>query len=544
MKPKDFGEFGPKFAELCAAVIGGCCGTTPAHIAELSRAVSGLKPAYHEAKGRTFLASRTRTIEVGVGVVVVGERINPTSRRDLTREIKEGKLDLIRSEVGKQTAAGAGVIDVNVGVPDVDEVEMMNMAAPFVDRTTDLPLSIDSGDPDVLEAGLRIASGKPLLNSISGEFKKLKSLLPLAKRYGAAFVGLTLDDDGIPDTPEGRLRIAEKIVDEAINAGIPVENIVIDALMMTAAQTDPSVTLETIRLIKSKLGVKTILGISNVSHGFPRRSALNASALLMAVGSGLDAAIVNPYDSRIAEALSIIKTLQGRDPRGLEYLKVITAEEPKVAPAAGVAKNPGDSLYEAVLLGYRDQVYGLIKELLDDGVEPAAVNSDFILPALEEVGRRFEKKEFFLPQVILTAEAVQEAFKILEPLFEQGAVAKIGRVVFATVKGDVHDIGKNIVSAVMRGHGFEVRDLGKNVSADKIIKAARDCDIVALSALMTTTMPEMGKVTESLKEAGIEKPVLVGGAVVNNAYASKIGAYYAPDAVGAVELAREVLRKA
>jgi 5-methyltetrahydrofolate--homocysteine methyltransferase len=542
MTPKEFGGFGPKFAELCVAVVGGCCGTTPAHIAELSRAVARSKPAYHEVKGRTFLASRTRTIEIGTGVAIVGERINPTSRPDLTKEIKEGKLDLIRSEVEKQTAAGADIIDVNVGVPGVDEIEMMNRAASFVDRTTDLPLSIDSGDPDVLETGLRIASGKPLLNSVSGETKKLGKLLPLVKRYGAAFVGLTLDDDGIPDTPQGRLRVAERIVDEAINVGIPIESIFIDALMMTAAQADPSVTLEAVRLIKDKLGVKTILGISNVSHGFPERSALNAAALLMAAGIGLDVAIVNPYDPRITEALSMVKTLQGHDAGGLEYLKVITKEKPEAPPAAGIAKNAGDLLYEAVLLGYRDQVSDLVKELLDGGAEPTAVNEGFILPALEEVGRRFEKKLFFLPQVILAAEAVQEAFLVLEPLFEKGTVKKAGRVVFATVQGDVHDIGKNIVSAVMRGHGFEVFDLGKNVSTDNIIEAARDCDIVALSALMTTTMPEMGKVTEGLTEAGINKPVLVGGAVVNGAYASKIGAYYAPDAVGAVKLAREVLR--
>jgi 5-methyltetrahydrofolate--homocysteine methyltransferase len=544
MDPKKFGEFGPKFAKLCASVIGGCCGTTPTHIGELLRAVAGLKPASHEAKGRTFLASRTRVIEVGVGVTVVGERINPTSRPDLTTEITEGKLEIIRSEIERQAAAGADVIDINVGVSGVDEVEAMNRAASFADRTTDLPLSIDSGDPDVLEAGLRTASGKPLLNSISGESKKLESLLPLVKRFGAAFVGLTLDDDGIPSTVEGRLRIAERVVDAAVNSGIPVENMLIDPLMMTAAQSDPSVTLNAVRSIGDKLGVKTILGVSNVSHGLPERSVLNAGTLLAAVGKGLDAAIVNPYDPRVAEALSVVKVVQGRDPGARGYLKAVRGGVPKAAPAAEPAKVPGDMLYEAVLLGYRDRIGGLVGRLLKDGVEPVAVNSLFILPALEEVGRRFEKKEYFLPEVILSAEAVQEAFKVLEPSFEEGAVAKVGSVVFATVEGDVHDIGKNIVSAVMRGHGFEVRDLGKNVSADEIVKAAGDADIVALSALMTTTMPEMGKVAGTLSEAGIEKPVLIGGAVVDGAYASKIGAYYAPDAVGAVKLAKEVLGKA
>lgn len=544
MDPKKFGEFGPKFAELCASVIGGCCGTTPAHIGELSRAVAGLGPAYHDTKGRTFLASRTRVVEVGVGVTVVGERINPTSRADLTTEITQGKLEIIRSEIERQTAAGADVIDINVGVPGVDEVEAMNRAASFADRATDLVLSIDSGDPDVLEAGLRAASGKPLLNSISGESKKLEALLPLVKRYGAAFVGLTLDDDGIPDTVEGRLSIAERIVDKAINSGIPVENILIDALMMTAAQAAPSVTLDAVRLIRDKLGVKTVLGISNVSHGLPDRSVLNAGTLLAAVGNGLDAAIVNPYSRRVAEALSIVKVIQGRDPGAREYLKAVKNEEPKAAPAAEPAKVPGDMLYEAVLLGYRDRIGELIGRLLDDGVEPVGINDSFILPALEEVGRRFEKKEYFLPEVILSAEAVQEAFNVLEPLFEEGASAKVGSVVLATVEGDVHDIGKNIVSAVMRGHGFDVRDLGKNVSADEIVKAAGDADIVALSALMTTTMPEMGKVAENLSEAGIEKPMLIGGAVVDDAYASKIGAYYAPDAVSAVKLAKEVLGKA
>jgi 5-methyltetrahydrofolate--homocysteine methyltransferase len=544
MDPKKFGEFGPKFANLCASVIGGCCGTTPAHIVELLRAVAGLKPASHETKGRTFLASRTRVVEVGVGVTVVGERINPTSRADLTTEITEGKLEIIRSEIERQAAAGADVIDINVGVSGVDEVEAMNRAASFADRAADVPLSIDSGDPDVLEAGLRTASGKPLLNSISGESKKLESLLPLAKRYGAAFVGLTLDDDGIPSTVEGRLRVAERIVDAAVNSGIPVENVLIDPLMMTAAQSDPSITLNSVRSIGDKLAVKTILGVSNVSHGLPERSVLNAGTLLAAVGKGLDAAIVNPYDPRVAEALSVVRVLQGRDRGAREYLKAVRGEVPKAAPAAGPAKVPGDMLYEAVLLGYRDRIGELVGRLLKDGVKPAAVNDRFILPALEEVGRRFEKKEYFLPEVILSAEAVQEAFNVLEPSFEEGAGAKVGSVVFATVEGDVHDIGKNIVSAVMRGHGFDVRDLGKNVSADEIVKAAGDADIIALSALMTTTMPEMGKVAGNLSEAGIEKPVLIGGAVVDGAYASKIGAYYAPDAVGAVKLAKEVLGKA
>ncbi|UCE27683.1 MAG: homocysteine S-methyltransferase family protein [Candidatus Coatesbacteria bacterium] len=544
MGPKEFGEFGPKFAELCASVIGGCCGTTPAHIRELSRAVSGLEPAYHETKGRTFLASRMRVVEVGVGVTVIGERINPTSRADLTTEITEGKLEIIRTEIEKQTAAGADVIDINVGVPGVDEVEAMNWAASFADRATPLPLSIDSSDPDVLEAGLRTASGKPLLNSISGEPEKLEALLPLAKRFGAAFVGLTLDGNGIPDTVEGRLSIAERIVDTAINSGITVENILIDTLMMTAAQADPSVTLDAVRLSRDKLGVKTVLGISNVSHGLPGRSALNAGTLLAAAGKGLDAAIVNPYDPRVAEALSIIRVIQGGDPGARTFLKAAKSAEPKAAPAAELAKVPGDMLYEAVLLGYRDRVGELVGRLLDDGVEPVAVNDRFILPALEEVGRRFEKKEYFLPEVILSAEAVQEAFNVLEPLFEKDANAKVGGVVFATVEGDVHDIGKNIVSAVMRGHGFVVRDLGKNVPADAIVEAAGDADIVALSALMTTTMPEMGKVAESLSEAGIEKPIIIGGAVVDGAYASKIGAYYAPDAVGAVKIAKEVLGKA
>jgi 5-methyltetrahydrofolate--homocysteine methyltransferase len=544
MEPKDFGEFGPKFAELCASVIGGCCGTTPTYIAELSQAVAGVKPAYHEVKGRTFLASRTRIIEVGVGVTVIGERINPTSRADLTREITEGKLEIIRAEVDKQTAAGADVIDVNVGVPGIDEVEAMNRAASFVDRATDMPLSIDSGDADALEAGLRAASGKPLLNSISGESKKLESLLPLTKRYGACFVGLTLDDDGIPDTPEGRLVIAERIVDKAINVGIPVENIFIDTLMMTAAQVDPSGTLKAVRLVKEKLGVKTVLGISNVSHGLPARSVLNASALLVAVGNGLDAAIVNPYDPKMGEAFSIINIMQGGDRGAHEYLKRTKTREPKTAPPAEVIKKPGDLLYEAVLLGYRERVDDLVHRALDDGVEPVAVNDRFVLPAMEEVGRRFEKRDYYLPQVILSAETVQEVFRVLEPFIDKSEVGNIGRVVFATIKGDVHDIGKNIVAAVMRGHGFDVLDLGKNVPAESIVDAARGADIVALSALMTTTMPEMGKVVGKLGDIGIKRPVLVGGAVVNDAYASKIGAYYAPDAVGAVKLAKEVLGKA
>ncbi|MCP4229882.1 MAG: dihydropteroate synthase, partial [bacterium] len=543
LSPERFVEYIPKFIESGASFIGGCCGTTPAHIAEVAKAVEGLKPGSYGESGRTLLASAGRVVEVPKsGFVVVGERINPSNRKQLTEELIDGKTSIVREEAIKQAEAGADIIDINVGVGDDAEAGAMTAAIAVVEASCDLPVSVDSTDSDILELGVARVTGKPLLNSLTGEKEKLERLIPVAKRYGAAIVALTIDDDGIPDDVNKRVAIAERIIDYALDAGIPVGDIFIDCLMMTAAKGNPEVTFEAVRQVRYTFGVNTILGLSNISHGLPRREGLNAAALLYAVGNGLTTAIINPYDREMRQAAAAAQVFSGDDNGAQKYLKLNVE---RTDDESGFDKTLQGRFKQAIVEGYRERMNGLIGEAMNGGKPPAIIIAEYLMPGLEEVGDRFQRKEIYLPNVIMAAETVQEAFKVLEPMLEDGEDIDKGTVLFATVKGDVHDIGKNIVSAVLKGYGFKVFDLGKNVETDVILNVAVDSevDLIALSALMTTTMKEMGVVTEALRTSDISIPVMVGGAVVNEDYADSIGAYYAADATSAAGLAKQIIGK-
>jgi 5-methyltetrahydrofolate--homocysteine methyltransferase len=494
------------------------------------------------------LAGRTAVVVVGLGApVIVGERINPSGRKELTRQLGGGKFSLAVSEAEAQVAAGASIIDVNVGDRD-GAAETMAAAVRAVQAAVDTPVSVDSARADALEAGLKAAVGKPLLNSCPASARSMARLLPLARKWGAGVVGLAMGARGIPASVSARLTLVEKFVDRALSEGIALGDIYIDPLMLTAAQGGARVTFETLREIKKTFGVRTVMGVSNVSHGLPRREVLNAAAFTYAAGAGLDLAIVDPLDERMAEAIRGLSVLTGGGEEVTAYVAAFAPKPSRRAKKASTPKKkagPGDELYDAILHGRREEASAAAERALTAGVSPLTLNSKYVVPALAEVGRRYGRGEYYLPHVVRAAEASRDAFGVIEKALRRARTSSrsAGRVVVATVAGDVHDIGKNIVGAVLESHGFDVCDLGKSVSAARIVDAAREqeADIVALSALMTTTMPEMGRVAGALSENKIKARLLVGGAVVTEDYAKRIGAAYARDAVAAARVARRLV---
>jgi len=542
--PAQFASWARKLVAAGASVVGGCCGTTPQHISAAAAALEDLRPARPGRERRSTLASRTRLVVAGGPPVIVGERINPTGRPDLARQLARGVFEVAADDAVAQAAAGAAVVDVNVGDGD-GAAAIMAGAVAAAQRAVDVPVSVDSARADVLEAGLKAAVGKPLLNSCPASARAMAKLLPLARRWGAAVVGLALGAGGIPRTVAARLRLVERFVERALDEGIALDDIYVDPLMLTAAQGTATTTFATLRAVKEYFGVGTIMGVSNVSHGLPRRDVLNAAAFVYAAGTGLDLAIVNPLDDRMRAAMRTASVLAGGERDVAAYVEAFAEKPGRGRKRPKRRLTAGDELYEAVLTGRREAAAAAAARALREVKNPLAINGKYVIPSLEEVGRRFEAKEYYLPHVIRAAEAAQAAFKVLEKAFDKNARGAAGRVVFATVAGDVHDIGKNVVAAVLRSFGFDVHDLGKSVPAARIVAAARerDADVVALSALMTTTMPEMGKVTEALKSEGVRARVLVGGAVVTEGYAKRIGAAYAKDAVAAVHAAKRLTRR-
>ncbi|MEE9613522.1 MAG: homocysteine S-methyltransferase family protein, partial [Thermodesulfobacteriota bacterium] len=542
--PEEMADYVPHFVAVGVRVLGGCCGTTPEHMEMMGGAFRALKPdTKPENPTCTTLASRTGFITFGPGLppVVIGERINPTGRKKLAAEIKEGKTAIIRNETREQAEAGAHALDVNVGVPGVDEPAAMKRAVFAVNDNSALPVVIDSADPEALLAGLKAVDGKPLINSVSGEEKKLRTVLPLAKEYGAAVLGLTLDDKGIPETAEERLRIAEKILERALKLGIRKEDLVIDCLAMAVSAMPGAAreTLRAIRLVREELGLSTVLGVSNISFGLPSRETVSSNFFSMALASGLTSAIINPKNERMMDAYHASLVLLDLDRRAEGYVKRFQAaggaedKTPEKKPT-GLKER----LARAVIDGDEENVVGLVEEALKKGWDPVRVSNDGLLPGLEEVGKLFASNRYFLPQVILSADTMKKAFGRLKKELKGKKGHSLGKVVMATVEGDIHDIGKNIVCTLLENHGFEVTDLGKNVPAKKIVDAARDgkADIVGLSALMTTTVTEMGNVIKKLKADGVDVKTVVGGAVVTPEFAGKIGAdEYGGEATEAVE---------
>lgn len=554
MTPKQFGAFAEKFAKLGVAIIGGCCGTRPEHIREVAGHLSRVKSRVSRVASRTTtFSSRTKVIEIKAGSpLLVGERINPTGRKLLQEEIKAGKSQIIRTDALRQTKAGADLLDVNISVHDIVESEAMHAAVNVVQSVSELPLSIDSPQVPALEAGLKAFCGKALLNSVNGKKESIEKVLPLAKKYGASIIALALDEHGIPNTADDRVRIAEKIIRSADAAGIKREEIFVDALVMTAAIGVAACleTLKAIPLIKGKFGVKTILGISNVSHGMPDRAKLNGLYLQLAIAYGLDAAIVDPGDTEIKKALA------KKRPYDKEALwKEFKAEVEKAKRSGKPAEKKKETVTEeikftsykdiedAVVDGNLDKVIILTTQALGKKTDPQKIINQGLIPGMEKVGKKFSKKEYFLPQVIESAEAMSKGFELCKEKIPKGKTKSAGKVLLATVKGDIHDIGKNILRMLLENHGFQVIDLGKDVPPEKIIEAAKKerPNVIALSALLTTTMVEMGVVKDELKKAKLDIPLLVGGAVVTKGYADRIGANYSLDAVGAVALAKKIM---
>jgi len=549
--PAEMTRFHERLLKLGVRIIGGCCGTTPAHIRAMSEALQGLEQRWQAPPRKTFLSSRTAVCALAgeASCAVIGERINPTGKKGYTQELREGKTAYIRREGKEQLAAGATLLDVNCGAPGVDEPAALERAVFALTGTVAAPLVLDSSDPIALERGLKAADGKVLINSVSGEAKSLAHVLPLAKRYGAALIGLALDEEGIPATAEGRLAVAGRIVAAAEAAGIPRQDILIDCLTLTvsAEQERARETLGAVRLVKQQLGVGTVLGVSNISFGLPQRAVLSAAFFAMALAEGLDAAIINPKDERMMDAFRAAMVLLGKDLKAESYIRHYADQAVVAAPVTAPAEaGIREHLAAAIIGGDSEGVVALVEQALAEGLEPMEISNEGLLPGLEEVGRRFGAQQIFLPQVMSSAEAMHRAFARLKQDIRGSGQVFRGRILMATVEGDIHDIGKNIVCTLLENHGFEVIDLGKNVPAEKIVREARtrEVDAVGLSALMTTTLAQMEKTVAELKAAGIETFTMVGGAVVTPDYAEQIGAdLYARDALEAVERVKTLLAK-
>ena len=585
--PEIMAAYSLKLLEAGAWIIGGCCGTTPEHIQAVSRALSGKKVVVRERPRISALTSRSRTLIIGQGQspVFVGERINPTARKKLAEDIREGRMHLVLDEARSQVEAGAPVLDVNMGVPGIDEPLAMKRAVMQIQAAIDVPVAIDSANPAAVEAGLKSFAGKALINSVNGEEKSLHAILPLARRYGAAVLGLTLDERGIPATAAERVSIARRIVQAAEEYGIAREDVYIDCLVQTASAQQSQVmeTLKGVQQVKQELGVKTMLGVSNVSHGLPAREILNSTFLAMAIGFGLDLPIINPFDRRMREALNAAAVLINQDEYCGRYIqefrnyksiavatlpsataaaaalsptplaaKVVTDNGRDLGSLAGVNLDQKQSLgeellqriFQAIIDGNRTNISELIRQALDFGLEPLAVVNEAMIPGIEEVGKRYEEQTFFLPQLILGAETMKAGFEILRPLLSSGQNQTVGKIVLATVQGDIHDIGKNVVAIMLENYGFKVIDLGKDVPTAEIIAIAEKekAELIGLSALMTTTMPRMAEVVSEVQKRSLNTRVMIGGAVVTPEYARKIGAdAYASDARAGVLRALELV---
>ena len=535
-----------EFIQMGVSVVGGCCGTTPEFISRLAK-FSGREVEQPEPAFETVVTSSTRRV-VLKGARICGERLNPTGKKKLKEALLKGDMDYLAREAIAQEEAGAELLDLNVGVPGLDEPAVMERAAAAVAEATDLPLQIDSSDPKAIEAGILKYSGVPLVNSVNGEGAVMDAVFPLVKKYGAVVLGLTMDRNGVPRTAEERLQIAERILSRAEEYGIPRHRVMIDTLVLTASAEQPLVkeTLKALSLVRN-LGVQTALGVSNVSFGLPDRPRLNRAFLAAALQAGLTMPIMNPMDGEMSGTVYAFRVLSGEDEGAEDYIsRYAGASNAPLAAAPKVSEtaSPVFTLSEAVRRGRKGEARALTEEELQEKAPMDVVNG-ILIPALEEVGRLYDRGTLYLPQLIAAAEAAKEAFAVLGEKFERKGAGR-GKVVLATVKGDVHDIGKNICKVVLESYGFEVTDLGKDVPIECVVQAVqREQPLcVGLSALMTTTVPNMRSTIEALRAAGCKIPVFAGGAVLNEEIAKEIGAdYYTANALELVKtIERELLK--
>ena len=543
------------YRELGLFAAGGCCGTTPDFIRALHRVFDGCAVGREARPLPSVLCTPVQRVVVD-GITVVGERINPTGKKRFQQALREGDMDYVLAQAISQAESGAAVLDVNVGAPGVDEPALMEQVVKALQSVVSLPLQLDSSNAAALERGLRVYNGKPIVNSVNGEQAVLDKLLPLCKKYGAAVVGLTMDEQGIPKTAAGRVAIAARIRDAALAAGIPLEDIYIDCLTLTASaqQEDVMATLDALRACKEELGVRTVLGVSNISFGLPCRPYLNTAFLTMAMYAGLDLAIMNPASEEMMGAVYAYGVLSGRDKQSGRYIARYagrTMPSQAAQPAAPQASAPEETsaggpyapLMKAVEQGLKGEAAAHTRALLA-GHEPLDLVDHALIPALDAVGAGYEKGTLFLPQLLQSASAAQAAFEeIKAAVAKNGAPGSSkGKIVLATVKGDVHDIGKNIVRVILENYGFEVLDLGRDVPPEKVVEAVRESGarLVGLSALMTTTLKSMAETIEALHKAKLDCKVMVGGAVLTERYALEIGAdWYAKDAKRSADIAKE-----
>lgn len=539
--PEAFAQAQRELAQAGAWLLGGCCGTTPEHIRAMVAACREVTPAPVPPVTETWISSGSEAVCLDHGPVVIGERINPTGKKRMQEALRTGDVNYLLKEAVNQSAAGAAVLDVNVGLGGVDEAAWMERAVSAIQGVCTCPLQLDTADPEALARGLRAYNGKALINSVSGKQEVMDQVFPLAKRYGGTVVALLLDEEGIPDTAEGRVAIARRIMAEAARYGIAKRDLVMDALTMTVStgERNALVTLETLRRCREELGVRTVLGVSNISFGLPQREKLAGPFLTLALGAGLDAAILNPLSEAMMDAWQAALTLTGRDKGCRAYLERFACAAPVQSGAQAAF-----SLEEAVRRGLRAEAERAARERLSEGEAPMDLVEKRLLPALTQVGDGYEAGTLFLPQLLMSAEAAQGAFALVQQALGEKSTGmrRQGRIALATVEGDIHDIGKNIVKVLLESYGFEVLDLGKNVRPEQVLAAvqAEKLHMVGLSALMTTTVPAMERTIALLRREAPDCRVVVGGAVLTPELAAAIGAHaYARDAMDTVRFARE-----
>ncbi len=544
------------FAEEMAAlmvdgvrVAGGCCGTTPAYIAALSAQTEDYVPVEVAEKNKTVVSSYTHAVTFGETPILIGERINPTGKKRFKQALLDNDMDYILAEGVNQQEKGVHILDVNVGLPDIDEVAMLTHAVGELQAIIDLPLQIDTADIAAMEAALRRYNGKAMINSVNGKQESMSAVFPLVKKYGGLVVALTLDENGIPDTAEGRISIAEKIVATAATYGIAKKDLIFDTLAMTISADARAAlaTLTALRRIKTDLGCHTSLGVSNVSFGLPNRDAVNSTFFALALENGLSAAIMNPYSVDMRKTYYAYQALKGLDENCAAYIEAADSFTIVAAPTPSAktsAEEGGSALQRAVIKGLKEKAGEITQALLAE-VAPLDIVNREIIPALNTVGEGFENKTMYLPQLLMSAEAAKSAFEVIKAHLAGGEkTADKGVCVIATVHGDIHDIGKNIVKLLLENYGFTVADLGKDVPAERIVDEVveRHAPLVGLSALMTTTVPAMEEAIRQLREKAPWCKVMVGGAVLTKEYADKIGAdHYAKDAMEAVRYAEQIM---
>lgn len=549
VSPEEFAEEVTKLIKKGLRVVGGCCGTTPDYIKALTEKSKDLKPLETKNKNLTVVSSYTKAVKFLNSPILIGERINPTGKKRFKQALIENDISYILNEGVSQQEKGVHILDVNVGLPDIDEVTMLKNTVCELQAVIDLPLQIDTADVNAMENALRIYNGKALINSVNGKEESMKAIFPLVKKYGGVVVALTLDENGIPETAEGRVEIAKNILKVAKEYGIEKNNIIFDTLAMTisADQRAANETLKALNIIKNELGCHTSLGVSNVSFGLPNRDIINSVFFSLALENGLSGAIMNPYSSEMMKTYYTFKALKGLDENCAEYISVAENFTSTVIDnkkeTIYVTESSSSQLMTAVIKGFKESASEITKELLKTQAPLEIVNSE-IIPALNEVGIGFENKTIYLPQLLMSAESAKCAFDVIKEFMQSGEKAKSKETfVIATVKGDIHDIGKNIVKLLLENYGFDVIDLGKDVPPEMIVEKVLETNakLVGLSALMTTTVPAMEETIKLLREKAPWCKVVVGGAVLTQEYADKIGAdHYAKDAMEAVRYAERI----